>query len=151
MMKVLSANCTRPSMIIPPRLPDLFTPPPVEATTGKNNDDEDNEMARIKLVITDPPTETTTSRPPSRTAAARPASRNSSLSKNQKTKNSSNKNKDHTSIAGSIVKLIDSLATNTDEGGDANVAKRMNILMMRQLDSMDRRMERREKEDHKEN
>ena len=72
--------------------------------------------------------------------------------KNQKTKNSSNKNKDRTSIAGSIAKLIDSLSMNidTDEGEDANVAKRMNMLMMRQLDLMDRRMERREKEDHKE-
>ncbi len=72
--------------------------------------------------------------------------------KNQKTKNSSNKNKDRTSIAGSIAKLIDSLSMNidTDEGEDANVAKRMNMLMMRQLDLMDRTMERREKEDRKE-
>ncbi len=30
------------------------------------------------------------------------------------------------------------------------MAKRMNILMMRQLDSMDRRMERRDKEERKE-
>jgi hypothetical protein len=92
-----------------------------------------------------------TSRPPSRTTAARPASCNSTSSlKNQKTKNSSNKNKDRTSIAGLIAKLIDSLSTNTDEGEDGNVAKTMNILMMRQLDSMDRRMERRDKEERKE-
>jgi hypothetical protein len=90
------------------------------------------------------------SRPPSRTTAARPASRNStSLSKNQKTKNSSNKNKDHTSIAGLIAKPIDLISTNANEGEEANVAKRMNILMMRQLDSVDRRMERREKDDRK--
>ena len=48
------------------------------------------------------------------------------------------------------MKLIDSISTNADEGEEANVAKRMNILMMRQLDSMDRRMEMREKEDCKE-
>ena len=72
--------------------------------------------------------------------------------KNQKTKNSSNKNRDRTSIAGSISKLIDSLSTNTntEEWEDVNVAKRMNILMMRQMDSMDRRMEMRDKEDRKE-
>ena len=104
-------------------------PSPVEDTTGENkDDDEDNELAgiefaRINSSITDP-LAVMTSRPPSRTAAARPASRNStSLLKNQKTKNSSNKNKDRTSIAGSIAKLIDSLSTNTDEGEDVNVVK----------------------------
>ena len=85
----------------------------------------------------------------------RPLSRASSTvarppKKNQKTKNSSNKNRDRTSIAGSISKLINSLSTNTDEGKNVNVAKRMNILMMRQLDSMDRRMAMCDKEDHKE-
>jgi hypothetical protein len=90
-------------------------------------------------------------RPPSCTTAARPASRNStSLLKNQKTKNSLNKHKGHTSIAGSILKLINLLSTNTSKGEDANVAKRMNILMMRQLDSLDRRMERHDMEDQKE-
>ncbi len=48
------------------------------------------------------------------------------------------------------MKLINSISMNADEGEEANVAKRMNILMMRQLDSMDRRMERREKEEEKE-
>jgi hypothetical protein len=82
---------------------------------------------------------------------ARPVSHNSNSSlKNQKTKNLWNKSKDRTSIAGSIAKLIDSISTNTDKGEDANVAKRMNTLMMRQLDLMDRRMERREKEECKE-
>jgi hypothetical protein len=91
-------------------------PSPVEDTTGENKDDEDDKLAGIKLAridssITDPPA-VTTSRPPSRTTAARPASRNSTSSlKNQKTKNSSNKHKDRTSIAGSIAKLIDSLST----------------------------------------
>ncbi len=108
-------------------------------------------MVGINLSITDPQAVLTTSRPLSRTTAARPASRNStSPLKNQKTKNSSNKNKDCTSIAGSIAKLIDSISTNTNEGEEANVAKRMNILMMWQLDLMDRRMERHEKEDCKE-
>ena len=123
-------------------------PSPVEDTSSENEDDDEHnelagiELARIYSSITDP-LAVTTSRPPSRTAAARPASHNSTSSlKNQKTKNSSNKNKDRTSIVGSIAKLIDSLSTNTDEGEDVNVAKRMNILMMRQLDSMDRRMER---------
>jgi hypothetical protein len=97
-------------------------------------------LAGIDSSITDPQA-VTTSRPPSPTTVARPASRNStSLLKNQKTKNSSNKIKDCTSIVGSIAKLIDSISTNTDEGEDGNVAKRMNILMMWQLDSMDRRM-----------
>jgi hypothetical protein len=131
-------------------------PPPFEDTTGENNDDEDNELAEIELaqidssIMTDPPA-VTTYRPPSRTTAARPASRNSTSSlKNHKTKNSSNKNKYRTSIAGSIVKLINSLSMNSDEGENANVAKRMNILMMQQLDSMDRRMERCDKEERKE-
>ena len=137
-------------------------PSPVEDTTGENKDDDENknddkdnelagiELARIDLSITDP-LAVTTSRPPSRTAAARPASRKSTSSlKNQKTKNSLNKNKDRTSIAGLIAKLIDSFSTNSDKGEDVNVAKRMNILMMRQLDSMDRRMERHDKEERKE-
>ena len=47
------------------------------------------------------------------------------------------------------MKLINSISMNADEGEEANVAKRMNILMMRQLDSVDRRMERREKDDRK--
>jgi hypothetical protein len=126
-------------------------PPPVQDTTGENKEDEDSELAGIGSSITDQQAEQTTSRPPSRTTAARPASRNStSSSKNQKTQNSSNKNKDRTSIAGSIAKLINLISTNADKGEEANVAKRMNILMMWQLDSMDMRMERREKEDRKE-
>jgi len=132
-----------PSIIIPPR---LHPPrPPLK-------EDEDNELNEIELAgildlsMTDTPGDTLNfPRPPScsSSTAARPA-------KNQKTKNSSNKNRDRTSIVGSISKLIDSLSTNTNEGEDVNVAKRMNILMMRQLDLMDRRMEMRDKEDHKE-
>jgi len=106
-------------------------PPPVEDTTSKNKDDEGNELAGIELAridslsTTDPPA-VTTSRPPSRTTGAKPESHNStSLLKNQKTKNSLNKNKDRTSIAGSIAKLDDSLSTNTDKGEDVIVAKRM--------------------------
>ena len=88
-------------------------------------------MAGIKLAwidslsTTDPPA-VTTSRPPSCTTGAKPESRNStSLLKNQKTKNSSNKNIDRTSIAGSIAKLVDLLSKNTDKGEDVIVAKRM--------------------------
>jgi hypothetical protein len=126
-------------------------PPPVE---GETKEDEDNELSEIELArildssMTDTPGDTLNfPRPLSRTSStvARPP-------KNQKTKNSSNKNRDRTSIAGSISKLIDSLSTNTntEEWEDVNVAKRMNILMMRQMDSMDRRMEMRDKEDRKE-
>ncbi len=125
-------------------------PPPVQDTTGKNKEDEDSELAGINSSITDPQV-VTTSRPPSRTTATRPASSSSTSSlKNQKTKNLSNKNKDPTSFAGLIAKLIDLISTSTDEVEQANVDKRMNILMMRQLDLMDRRMERREKEGRKE-
>jgi hypothetical protein len=127
------------------------TPPPhFEDTTGKNDDDD--ELAGINSSTT-APLAATTSRPESRTVAARSESRNTSSStrcKNQKTKNSLNLNKDCTSIVGLIAKLIDLLITNTNKGEDGNVAKRMNILMIRQLDSMDRRMERHDKEDCKE-
>ena len=124
-------------------------PPPVD---GETKEDEDNELSEIKLArildssMTDTPGDTLNFPRPlscSSSTVARPP-------KNQKTKNSSNKNRDRTSIAGSISKLIDSLSTNTDKGEDVNVAKRMNILMMRQLDSMERRMEMRDKEDRKE-
>jgi hypothetical protein len=123
-------------------------PPPVE---GEAKEDEDNELsdelARIlDSSMTDTPGDTLNiPRPPSRSSStvARPP-------KNQKTKNSSNKNRDCTSIAGLILMLINSLSTNTDEGENVNVAKRMNILMMRQLDSMDRRMAMCDKEDRKE-
>jgi hypothetical protein len=80
-------------------------PPPVE---GETKEDEDNELNEIELAgildssMTDTPGDTLNfPRPPSRSSstAARPA-------KNQKTKNSSNKNRDRTSIAGSISKLI---------------------------------------------
>ena len=129
-----------------PLLPPLLPPPP-----GVFEADFDDELTGIDTTITTRATPAE-KMPQSLTAAARPESRNSTSAtrkKNQKTKNSSNKNKDRTSIAGSISKLIDSLSSNTDDG-EANVGKRMNMMMMQQLDSMDRRMERRDKKERKE-
>ena len=137
-----------PSIIIPPRLYPPH-PPPVE---GETKEDEDNELNVIELAgildssMTETPGDTLNfPRPPSHSSSTAARS-----VKNQKIKNSSNKKRDRTSITGSISKLIDLLSTNTKEGEDVNVAKRMNILMMRQLDLMDRRMEMRDKEDRKE-
>jgi hypothetical protein len=92
------------------------SPPPVD---GETKEDEDNELSEIELArildssMTDTPGDTSNFPRPlscSSSTVARPP-------KNQTTKNSSNKNRDRTSIAGSILKLIDSLSTNTDEWG----------------------------------
>jgi hypothetical protein len=60
----------------------------------------------------------------------------------QKTKNLSNKNKDHTSIAGAIVKLVE----RQDSGG---MAVSMSMMLMRQLDAMNCRLDRREQQERK--
>ncbi len=60
----------------------------------------------------------------------------------QKTKNSSNKNKDRTLIAGAIVKLVD----RQDSGG---MAASMSMMLMRQLDAMNSSLDRREQQERK--
>ncbi len=57
--------------------------------------------------------------------------------KGQKTKNSSNKNKERTSIAGAIVKLIEK----QDSGENAGVTATMTMMMMRQLEAMNKSMD----------
>jgi hypothetical protein len=62
--------------------------------------------------------------------------------KAQKTKNFSNKNKEHTLIAGAIVKLVE----RQDLGG---MAASMSMMMMRQLKAMNSSMDRREQQERK--
>ncbi len=62
--------------------------------------------------------------------------------KAQNTKNSSNKNKERTSIAGAIVKLVE----RRDLGG---MAASMSIMLMRQLDAMNSSLDRREQGERK--
>jgi hypothetical protein len=59
-----------------------------------------------------------------------------------KTKNSSNKSKERTSIAGAIVKMIE----RQDSGG---MAASMSMMLMRQLDAMNSSLERREQQERR--
>jgi hypothetical protein len=61
-----------------------------------------------------------------------------SLIRTQKTKNSPNKNKERTSIAGAIVQLVE----RQDLGG--GLAVNMSMLMMRQLEAVNKSMDKRE-------
>jgi hypothetical protein len=70
--------------------------------------------------------------------------RASSLAKTGKTKNSLNKNKERTSIARTIVSMLERMDS-LSGGGD--MAAAMNMMMMRQMDAITRLMERCEKED----
>ncbi len=56
--------------------------------------------------------------------------------KTQKSNNTSNKLKEHKSITGVIVQLIDGMK----EGSHNDMSARMNMLLMRQMDAMDRQM-----------
>ena len=62
--------------------------------------------------------------------------------KAQNTKNSSNKNKERTSIAGAIVKLVE----RRDLGG---MAASMSMMLMRQLEAMNSSMDRQEQRERK--
>jgi hypothetical protein len=64
------------------------------------------------------------------------------LMKAQKTKNSSNKNKEHTSIAGAIVKLVE----RQDSSG---MAANMLMMLMRQLKAMNSSMDKQEQQERK--
>ncbi len=73
--------------------------------------------------------------------------------KSGNTKNSSNKNKERTSIAGAIVKLIEQ---GQPGGSSREMSTNMSIILMCQLDSINRSMDKREwreekrrKEEHK--
>jgi hypothetical protein len=66
-----------------------------------------------------------------------------SLIRAQKTKNSSNKNKERTLIAGAIVWLVE----RQDLGG--GLAANMSMLMMRQLEAMNKSMDKREQREMK--
>ncbi len=66
--------------------------------------------------------------------------------KSGKTKNSSNKNKKRTSIAGAIVKLIEQGQLG---GSSHEMSANVSIMLMRQLDSINRSMEDREQREEK--
>lgn len=87
------------------------------------------------------------STPPLGKSVTSAIARASSLARSEKTKNSSNKNKERTSIAGSIIRMLERMDSSSG-GGD--MAAAMNMMMMRQMDAMARSMERREREDKRE-
>ena len=72
--------------------------------------------------------------------------RTESLAKADKTKNSSNKSKERTSIAGSIAKMIDRI----DSSSNSTLTTNMNMMLMRQMEEINRGMERRYKEERRE-
>ena len=73
-----------------------------------------------------------------------------SAMKGQKTKNSSNKNKERTSIAGAIVKLIEKQESGENADVAAkNMAANMSMMMMRQLEAMNKSMDRREERERR--
>jgi hypothetical protein len=66
--------------------------------------------------------------------------------KSGKTKNSSNKNKERSSIAGAIAKLIEQ---GQPGGSSRELSANMSMMLMRQLDSMNRSMDERERREEK--
>ncbi len=66
--------------------------------------------------------------------------------KSSKTKYSSNKNKERTSIAGAIVKLIEQ---GQPGGSSREMSANVSIMLMRQLDSINRSMDDREQREKK--
>ena len=82
--------------------------------------------------------------PPLGKSVSNAMARASSLAKAGKTKNSSNKSRERTSIAGTIVNMLERMDSSSS-GGDMTVA--MNMMMMRQMDAMTRSMDRRDKEE----
>ena len=72
--------------------------------------------------------------------------RTESLAKADKTKNSSNKSKERTSIAGSIAKMIERI----DSSSNSTLTTNMNMMLMRQMEEINRGMERRYKEERRE-
>jgi hypothetical protein len=68
----------------------------------------------------------------------------------QKTKNSNNKNKERTNVAGAIVKLCESFKDGGTARNDDSTRDMMNIMMMNQMTMMGARMERQGKEEQRE-
>lgn len=70
--------------------------------------------------------------------------------KGEKTKNSSNKNKERTSIAGAIVKLIEKQESGEKNAGvSAHMSANMTMMMMRQMEAMNNSMDRRDKRERR--
>lgn len=67
-----------------------------------------------------------------------------STMKAQKTKNSSNKIKERTSIAGAIVKLIEK-----QDSGEAGLAANVSMMMLRQLEAMNKSMDKRDERERR--
>ncbi len=73
--------------------------------------------------------------------------RASSFSMKEKTKNLSNKNKERSSIAGTISKVMEKIDS---ESSESLMATSMNMMIVRQLDAMNRSMERCERKERRE-
>ena len=86
------------------------------------------------------------SSPPMSKSVQTAMARAESLAKAAKTKNSSNKKKERTSIAGTIVKMIERI----DSSSNSTMTANMNMMMMRQMEEMNRGMARRHKEERRE-
>jgi len=61
--------------------------------------------------------------------------------KGQKTKNSTNKNKERTLIVSAIVKLIEKQELGDNTGVSAHMSANMTMMMMRQLEAMNKSMD----------
>jgi hypothetical protein len=86
------------------------------------------------------------STPPMLKSVQNAMARAESLAKAAKTKNSSNKKKERTSIAGTIVKMMERI----DSSSNSTMTTNMNMMMMWQMEEMNRGMARRHKEERRE-
>ena len=86
------------------------------------------------------------STPPMSKSVRSSMARAESLAKADKMKNLSNKSKERTSIAGSIVKMIERI----DSSSNSTMTTNMNMMMMRQMEEINRGMARRHKEERRE-
>ncbi len=74
-------------------------------------------------------------------------SRAESYAKAQKTKNSSNKNKERASVAGTIVKMLERMDSSLN---DSVMGAQVNLMIMRQLEEMNKGMAQRAREERRE-
>jgi hypothetical protein len=86
------------------------------------------------------------STPPMSKSVRSAMARAESLAKAAKMKNSSNKKKERTSITGTIVKMIERI----DSSSNSTMMTNVNMMMMRQMEEMNRGMARRHKEERRE-
>jgi len=86
------------------------------------------------------------STPPMSKSVQSAMARGESLAKAANTKNASNKKKERTSIAGTIVKMIEWI----DSSSNSAMTTNMNMIMMRQMEEMNRMMVQRQKEERRE-